>query len=219
MHSVFWPATFRRKLAPIAAQLWTGGYPKHQWLSRHKLHDYTLDAGILANGPANSGGNWTSRSETPGLAQGWAELITPGTSSSNCGYPAFGPGPKRPAERSSLMQCTLSPDHPLSVLQHVPSEGSYVLGVQKKTTIRVFTVMFILHQCCWSFIPCLTSAFPKAHVSCWRLMQLALSPHCSAPLLRSTQIVFWVFSQDGNVYIWAKQEFFEGKTVECRLCL
>lgn len=66
-------------------------------------------------------------------------------------------------------------------------------------------------------VPDVSLSTDAANTSCQGMMQLALSP--TALLLSSTQIFFSVFSQCVDVCIWAKEEFLEGKTVECRLSL
>lgn len=72
-----------------------------------ELHDFTLGAGILAGAlPAEAGTRCTALTHWAGTGMGRAHHCS--TSSSNCGYPAFGPGPVRPAERSKLLQCALS---------------------------------------------------------------------------------------------------------------
>lgn len=182
MHSVFRPVTFRRKWAPISAQLQPGGHPKRQCLSGRQVHADAPGAGILADVLPAKAGTWcvvlrhlgwhgdgqssSLRASRPAIVailpldlDRWVQLNI----ASCCGV-----------HRHRLILCPFSNMFLCSVVMSLVFKSKPLLG---------FSLSFIsCVKWCWSFIPRLTSPFPKAHMSCLGTMQLALSPHCAAPL-------------------------------------
>lgn len=159
MHSIFWPAPFRRKLTPISAQLRTGGYPQRQCLSGCKLHDYALGAGVLAGSlPAKVGTRRTV-------------LRHPGQSSSlRAPHPAIVAILSLDLDRCIQLNvapcCGMCRDRPiLCPFSNMFLCSVVMSSVFKSKPLLGFSLSFIsCVKWCWSFIPHLTSAFPKTQL-------------------------------------------------------
>lgn len=164
MHSVFWPASFRRKLAPISAQLRTGGYPKCQCLSGCEFHDYALGAGILAGVlPAKTGTGHTALRHLGWHGDGQS-------SSLQAPHPAIVAILALDLDR--CVQLNIAPC--CGVRRHQPILCPFsnmflcsivMSSVFKSKPLLGFWLSFIpCVKWCWSFTPCLTSAFPRTQL-------------------------------------------------------